>query len=32
MSITTLARTTRPFFILSGANEPLTFTSLDDCA
>src|SRR5690349_6311858 len=31
MSITTRALTTRPFLILSGAIEPLTFTSLADC-
>jgi hypothetical protein len=31
MSIKTLARTIRPFFTLSGAIEPLTLTSDDDC-
>src|ERR1051325_3510790 len=32
MSIVTVARTVRPFFTLSGAKVPATFTSADDCA
>src|ERR1043166_6152064 len=32
MSIVTVARTMRPFFTLSGARVPATFTSADDCA